>query len=219
MNFRHFGALVACAGVLLAGCATTEVKSTWRAPDDKGGTISKVAVVMLDADDKLRRFAEDQTVRSLPPSTRGVAGYTLFEKPVADVGKLKDTLNRQGFDAILITRTVSVDETRTEVPPTTQLVPTGPLLLPTTRQSTDGRTLDTYYTHAWGYTYQTTPGYTAHLTTVVFESVLYRLPQGEAVWSAVSRSRNPASKADMVSELVGLVGKELAKEGFVRKAN
>jgi hypothetical protein len=212
------GGLLAVA-MLLGGCASTELRSTWRAPDDQGAPIAKVAVLVLDSDENMRRFAEDQTVRSMPPSTRGVAAYTLFDKPEADVGKLKDKLNQQGFDAILIIRTVSVDKTKTDVPPTTQMVPTGPLLLPTTRLSTDGRTLDTYYSHAWGYTYQTTPGYTAHLTTIVVESVLYRLPQGGAVWSAVTETRNPASKAEMVQDLVELVEKQLAKEGFIaRKA-
>lgn len=213
-----FSRLLSWLGVLLlAGCASTEIKSTWRAPDDQGAPIAKVAVLMLETDENLRRFAEDQMVRSLPGSTRGVASYTLFEKPEADVGKLKDRLNQQGFDAVLVTRTVSVDKTRTQVPPTTQLMPTGPLLLPTTRLSTDGKTLDTYYSHAWGYTYQTTPGYTAHLTTIVVESVLYRLPQGSAVWSAVTETHNPNSKADMVQDLVRLVEKELAKEGFIAR--
>ena len=215
MKFRAFGALLAAAALFLSGCASTALKSTWRAPDDRGAPIGKMAVLVLEADDNLRRFAEDQMVRSLPPTTRGVAGYTLFDKPDADVGKLKDKLNQQGFDGILLVRTVSIDKTRTEVPPSTQLVPTGPLLLPTTRLSTDGRTLDTYYSHAWGYTYQTTPGYTAHLTTVVVESVLYRLPQGTAAWSAVTETRNPGSKADMVQDLVELVEKQLAKDGFI----
>ena len=220
MKHRRPGSLFAVAvfvATLLAGCASTELKSTWRSPDDQGAPIAKVAVLMLAADDNLRRFAEDQAVRSLPTSTRGVAGYTLFDKPEADVGKLKDKLNQQGFDAILITRTVSVDKTQTQVPPSTQLVPTGPMLLPTTRQSTDGKTLETYYSHAWGYTYQTTPGYTAKTTTIVVESVLYRLPQGTAVWSAVTETRNPNSKADMVQDLVQLIEKELAKEGFIAR--
>jgi hypothetical protein len=219
MKLRRTGSLLAAVLVatLLGGCASTELKSTWRSPDDQGAPIAKVAVLMLAADDNLRRFAEDQAVRSLPPSTRGVAGYTMFEKPEADVGKLRDKLNQQGFDAILITRTVSVDKTQTQVPPTTQLVPTGPMLLPTTRLSTDGKTLDTYYSHAWGYTYQTTPGYTAKMTTIVVESVLYRLPQGTAVWSAVTETRNPNSKADMVQDLVQLIEKELAKEGFIAR--
>jgi hypothetical protein len=219
MNPSRFASLLAFATMILAGCASTELKSTWRAPDDQGAPVSRIAVLMLEPDENLRRFAEDQVVRSLPPSTRGVPAYSLFDKPEADVGKLKDKLNQQGFDAILITRTVSVDKTKTQVPPSTQLVPTGPMLLPTTRLSTDGRTLDTFYNHAWGYTYQTSPGYTAHTTTIVVESVLYRLPQGSPVWSAVTETRNPGSKAHMVQELVGLIEKELAKEGFVaRKA-
>jgi hypothetical protein len=91
------------------------------------------------------------------------------------------------------------------------LVPTGPVLVGVA----DPRSLDVYYRHVWGYTYQTTPGYVANLTTIAIETVLYRLPAGQAVWSAVSESRNPSSQADMVRELVSLIDKQLTKEGLV----
>ena len=213
---KALGGLAVSAALLLGGCAaTTEVKNTWRAHDDARTPIGKLAVLVLDADDSLRRYMEDQTVRSLPVSTKATAAYSLFDKPEGDVGKLKEKLVSQGFDALLITRTVSVDKTKTQVPASTQLVPAGPMLLPTTRQSTDGKTLETYYTHTFGYTYQTTPGYTATYTTVSRETVLYRLPKGEAVWSAVTESVSGRSKVDMAQDLINLIEKEMAKEGLI----
>ena len=197
--------------IILSGCATTEIKSTWRSADDKGPSLRKVAVFMLAADENVRRFAEDQMVRTLPKGTVGTAGYTLFNKPESNIETIRGTLREQGYDSILMARTVSVDKTQQSVPPTTQLVPTGPMLVGVN----DPKSLDVYYRHVWGYTYQTTPGYVANLTTIVIETVLYRLPDGQAVWSAVSETRNPNSQADMVQELVRLIDKQLTKEGFL----
>lgn len=195
----------------LAGCASTELKSSWRADDDKGPVLRKVAVFMLTPDENVRRFAEDQMVRSLPKGTQGTAGHSLFDKPEANIETIRGKLKVMGYDSILMARTVSVDKTQHNVPPSTQIVPTGPILVGVS----DPKSLDMYYRHVWGYTYQTTPGYVANLTTVVIETVLYRLPGGQAVWSAVSKTRNPSSQADMVQELVSLIDQQLTKEGLV----
>jgi len=205
LNWVLVGALV-----LLSGCASTKLTSTWRAPDDKGPALTQIAVFMLAPDDNLRRFAEDQMVRSLPKGTRGVAGYTLFDKPESDIEVIRSKLKSKGYDGILMARTVSIDKTQQQVPPSTQVVPTGPMLYGVA----DPR-LDVYYRQAWGYTYQTTPGYTANLTTIVIESVLYRLPSGQAVWSAVSETLNPNSGAVMVNDLVGLIENQLVRQGLV----
>ena len=197
--------------LFLSGCATTQLKSTWRAPDDHGQKLQKVAVFMLAPDENVRRFAEDQMVRSLPKGTKGAAGYTLFDKPESDIETIRGKLKEKGFDSILMARTVSVDKTQQNIPASTQIVPMAPVLVGVT----DPKSLDVYYRHVWGYTYQTTPGYVAKMTTIVIETVLYRLPSGEAVWSAVSESRNPGSQAEMVTELVSLIDKQLTKEGLV----
>jgi len=63
--------------------------------------------------------------------------------------------------------------------------------------------------------HQTTPAYTAELTTVVVETMLCRLPEGRAVWPGVAAARNPESKLEMVHDMVGMVEQQLAKEGLV----
>lgn len=206
-----FWALLGAMAMGLSGCASTELKSTWRLPDDRGAALKKVAVFMLTPDENVRRFAEDQMIRSLPRGTSGTAGYALFEKPESDIEAIRGRLREKGFDSILMARTISVDKTQHKVPSTTQMVPTPPMLVGVT----DPKSLDVYYRNVWGYTYQRTPGYVANVTTIVIESVLYRLPGGEAVWSAVSETHNPASQAEMVLELVKLIDKQLTKEGLL----
>jgi len=204
------------AGVLaVAGCASTRLVSTWRAPDLAGPPLKKIAVFVLNPDENLRRFAEDQTVRSLPPGTSGLASHRLFEKPEQNIETIKSRLGKEGFDGVLMLRTVSVDKTQQYIPPQTVPVPTGPMLA---GPVVDPRTLDVYYPYVWGYSYQTTGGYTAELTTIVVETVLYRLPDGQAVWSAVSETRNPDSKVEMVQDMVSLIEQQLSKEGLIGRA-
>lgn len=195
----------------LAGCASTDLKSTWRSPDDQGSAVKNVAVFMLSDDDNLRRFAEDQMVRALPRGTTATAGYRLFAKPEANFDAIRASLREKGYDAILMARTISVDKTQHRVPSSTQIVPLPPPMI----GLTDPKAVDAYYRNAWGYTYQRTPGYTANVTTIVIETVLYRLPSGEAVWSGVTETHNPASQAEMVMELARLVEKQLVKENLV----
>lgn len=212
-RIRGRSALIAVLGALLfSGCASTRMVSTWRAPDHAGPPLAKIAVFVLNADENLRRFAEDQTVRSLPPGTSGLASYRLFEKPEQNIETVKGRLAKDGFDGVLMARTVSVDKTTQYVPAQTYPVPIGPILA---RPFINARTLDVYYPYVWGYSYQTTPAYSAELTTIVVETVLYRLPDGQAVWSGVSETRNPESKLEMVQDLVGLVERQLAREGLI----
>ena len=83
--------LALLVSVGLTGCASTELKSTWRAEDDAGPALRKIAVFMLATDENVRRFAEDQMVRTLPKGTKGTAGYSLFEKPEANIETIRLT--------------------------------------------------------------------------------------------------------------------------------
>lgn len=218
MNCRELarGLCVAALGLLLSACASTQLRSTWRAEHYTGPALKKVAIFMLSEDENMRRFAEDQAARAFPRGTQAVPSYKLFAQPEKDIEKVKERLSREGFDGALMARTVSVDRTQEYVPPQTVSVPTGPVLVgPVFSSNPNSRNLDVYYTHVWGYTYQTMPGYTADITTEVIETVLYGLPKGEALWSGVSETRNAASKAEMVSDLSRLVERQLSKEGLI----
>lgn len=208
-----------CATALaltLVACASTQLRSTWRADDYAGPPLKKVAIFVLNEDENMRRFAEDQTARSFPKGTAAVPSYKLFSQPEKDVDKVKDRLSREGFDGVLMASTISIDRSREYVPPQTVSVPTGPVLVgPVFSTNPQSQNLDVFYSHVWGYTYQTMPGYTADVTTVVIETVLYGLPAGQPLWSGVSETRNPASKAETVAELSKLVEKELSRAGLI----
>jgi hypothetical protein len=195
---------------LLAACSTTHVASTWRDTDDKAGPVTKLIVFAAAKDDAIRRLAENRAVQSLPRGTAGVPSYTMFEKLDPDEAKIKERLKKDGFDGALVSRLVSVDRNKEYIPPQSHIVQ--PYM--GYNYSPYYRSFYSYYPYAYGYT---TPGYMTETTRYVVETLLYRLPDGKPVWSAVSETVNPDSSIAMVNEIVRMVGDELRKNRLLRE--
>lgn len=196
------------AALLLAACASTQIASTWRDPEDRRGPVKKLIVFAAVKDDAIRRLAENRAVQSLPRGTVGVPSYTLFEKPEMDVDKVKARLAKEGFDAALISRLVSVDRAQNYVPPQTHIVQPFPFYA----YRPYYRSFYGFYPEAYAYT---TPGYVTETQRYVVETLLYRLPEGKPVWSAVSETVNPDSKIALVNEVVRAVEQELRARGLL----
>ena len=195
---------------LLAGCASTSLLSSWESPDYRGGPMKTLAVFAMVKDDELRRFAEDRMVEKIPAGTRATAGHKLFDKPDEDKEKVRAALIEAGYDSVLISRLVTVEKTQTYVPPHTHFIQTGPYVV-----------ASPYYGNFIGYygqgfvIVQTTPGYTVENTTVVVETVLYKLPEDKPIWTATTRSLDPRSRPEMVEAISHIVETELQKKGLV----
>ncbi|MDD3352572.1 hypothetical protein [Zoogloea sp.] len=167
----------------------------------------KLAIFVAVNDDNLRRMAENRVVQSLPPGSSATASYTLELNPTLEAGTVRSRLTAAGFDGALVARLVSVDKSITRVPAQTHFAPD-----PMFRRF--GPRYGPFYSF-YPYVY-TTPAYTVENTTVVVETSLYRLPEGKPIWSAVSESVNPRSSAQVVDELIKLVGGKLADEGLLQ---
>jgi hypothetical protein len=193
---------------MLAGCASTRFSQIWRDPDYRGGPLQKVAVFVVTKDESVRRFAEDQAVRNMPPGTLAVASWTIFDKPEGDIERVKARLTQEGFDGAIVVHEVAVDKIQSYVPPSLEPHPVGPVFVRPNHRSFYG-----YYTWAYGYTYR--PGYTIETTKVLVETLVYPLPEGRPVWSGVSETINPDSTADVVEQLVRLTRAELQRAGLI----
>ncbi len=203
---------VAMAGLaaLLAGCASTSLISSWESPDYRGGPLKKLAVFVMAKDESVRRFAEDQMVQKMPAGTMATAGYTLFDTPNGDKDKVRATLIKAGYDGVLVSRLVAVDKSQTYIPPQAHFVQTGPYAI-----------ADPYYGNFAGYyshgyaVMQVTPGYTVENTTVVVETVLYKLPDDKPIWTGTTHSLDPRSRGEMIEAISQLVEAELQKKGLI----
>jgi hypothetical protein len=208
MTFRSFvpPLLLAAATCFLSACATTTINSTWRDEADTAGTPRKIVVFVAVKDENLRKMAENRVVQSLPPGTAPVAGHQLDLAPELEVDTVRARLVKSGFDAALVARLVSVDKSQTVIPAQTQFM-TDPMFW---NVGPRYRSFYTYYPYVY-----TTPSYTVENTRVIVETLLYRLPEGKPVWTAISESINPQSSLQVVDELIKLISKKLKTEGLL----
>jgi len=196
--------------VLSGGCATTSLTSSWDSPDYRGGPIKKLAVFVMVKDEGIRRFAEDQMVQKIPAGTQATAGHTLFDQPV-DKERVRAALVKDGYDGVLVSRLVAVDKSQYYVPPQTYFVPTAPYMGVGPYYGNFGG----YYGYGYNTMLTTTPGYTVENTTVVVESVLYKLPEDKPIWSATTQSIDPRSRPEMIQAMAQLVEQEMKKKGLI----
>jgi hypothetical protein len=201
----------AAALLLLSACSSTRLSSEWRDTADDGGAPQKLAVVAVVKDESISRLVEDEAVHRLPASAHAVAARQLGFTPGADIQALRKELQDLGFDAAVITRLVTVDEQEIYHPPQTYFVDSGPTYAPM---------FSPYYRNFWRfYPYATSvavaPAYQTRETRYIIETVLYRLPEGKPVWSAVTETLNPTSTLVLINEVVRLVQKQMGRAGLI----
>lgn len=202
-RFRCAGVAICCAW-LLASCASTQMTSVWRDSQYTGGPLRKIAVIVVNKDDRTRRMVEDETSRSLAGGkTQVVPSYTVIATLVKDDAAIKTVLLANGFDGALVGRLAALVEDRTYQPPSTYVTFGGPYV----GAGPEFGTFGGYYGYAYTVAYD--PGYTRVDTRAVVETILYKLPEAKPIWTGTTESMNPSSRAEVVEKIGRLVGKEL----------
>jgi hypothetical protein len=193
--------LVAVAALIgLVGCNATRLSDVWKDPGYSAAPLRNVAVFVLGADPAVRRFAEDEFVRRLPMSTRGLAGYGFV--PVADQGdpaKVRARVRESGFDGAIVARLAGIDGGS----PGTGGVERIPISY---------RTLGDYYASTAQSVEQ--PGYRAP-TTVRLQTNVYAVASEGLIWSGSSRTFNPEAAREVAGDVAKVVVEHLQKAGIL----
>jgi len=106
----------------------------------------------------------------------------------------KKTSEKDGYDAVLVTRLVDTRKHTSYRPPT--------------------------YTDFYGYwgsygSYVTSPGYVVETTTILLETTLFDAATGKVVYTAESESFQPSSRDEVIRELVPLLVSDLSGRGLL----
>lgn len=187
--------VLAMAGAVIAGCASTQITSVWRDPALGPVQFRKVVGVALSQDATLRRLAEDEFVRAVGPSV-AIAGYAVIpDDEIEDKEKARARIEAAGADGAVVFRLIGVEQQERWVPPT-------------------------YYGNAWGYWGYAAPRVYApgYLTTdriVQVEASAYVVPTARLVWAAHSDTLNPANATQLVDEVVRAVVDRMRKDGLL----
>lgn len=205
---KHTLLILALLGTIaFPGFKSTKLAFSWTNPNFSGGPFKNIMVLAMNGRAAGRADFEDQMAAAISrPGVQAVQSYSLIPRPEAtpiDMNQLRDVVQGQNFDAILVSRLVKYEKTVTFVPG--QVYPLYP-----------------YYSTFYGY-YGTLypavydPGYLQTETQAQIETNLYSTakPDGELAWTGTSNTVNPKSVSKAIAAVVQLVVRELQNGNFI----
>ncbi len=200
MRIHLRSVLVVAAAFTMCACATTNIRSTWKAPDAKPIVLApgtKVVAMVISPNESTRRAAE--TILASELDKRGLEGIPAFN--VVPTAALKDKeqarslIESSGAAGIVVMRVTGQKQ---------ELTGSGP---------TYGGFWGGYYGMGWAAAYS--PGYLRTDTTVYIETLVYDLKNDKLIWASQSDTLNPQKAEDLIRELVSLNAVEMKKEGVI----
>jgi hypothetical protein len=183
------------------------LERAWVTPEPGAVNIHRVVAIALSNNPGRRRAMEAsmvEQIREKAPSVEATESSTLInDTDIREEARVRERLERAGFDAQLVMRVTDVTRRDVYVPGRTTVAPL-------------------YYRTFWGYyrywapiAYE--PGYIEHDRDVSVETELYSASgDGELLYSAMSHTLNPSSAADLAKDVTGVVAKDLKEKGILR---
>jgi hypothetical protein len=193
--------------LLLSGCSSTKLVTSWSDPNFAGEPIQKVLVVGSMKNDIQRKMYESQFVERI--SKDGITGIPAHSV-IADSGKpyseqaIREAVAKTGADAAIIACLADIEKKQRYVPPTYEYEP----------MFGYRRGFHNYY--GMSYRYVSTPGYTTTDTIVRLETTVFSTSSGKMIWAGTTRSFNPSSAEGMVKKNADLIVKDMRESGLLR---
>jgi len=195
----------------VASAKSIKIVTSWFNPTYQGQAFRKILVIGVAQNLKVRADFEDEMAAQIARAgVQTIPGNQILLRPDAqakpDFDYLRGQIRDNGIDAVVVSRLLKVDKKVTYVPSSTYVAP-----FP-------------YYYSFYGYlgaVYPVVydPGYTREDTTVSVETNVYATnkPEGDLVWTGVSKSFNPKSAEKVVDGLVKEVPKQMERDGLLGK--
>ena len=171
MQSSHRGFLTAMVAVVIGGCASTTVTSTWKSPAVEKMGMRKVLAIAYVPTESVRRNLEDRLIRELAEDgVVGVASHRLVENADSlNKESIRKLVKEQQFDSVLVANYIGTTYDIDYVP------------------------LTTYYDY---FGYWSSPGMVDETTEVNLEFKLFDARgQGRMVWTATTSTFDPGSGA------------------------
>jgi hypothetical protein len=197
--------IVSCAILMLAATVAAGPKflAVWKAPDVARLNLAgkKVAALAITDDQSLQMSSEEALTRELTArGVNGIAAYKLLPRPeMKEADKAKGWFERAGVDGVVALRPVRKD---------TEKVYTSAVWSSAYYQNFWG-----YYNYGWTSVY--VPGSSTETTTIVVETLIYNVRNGELMWAATSETKDPKQLQSFIKDLVNGCVDEMKKMKMV----
>lgn len=198
--------LLLLTALLLAGCASTKLLSSWSDPNWAGRPMKSFLIVGVMENDIQRKMYEDLFVaRIAGEGVSGIAAYTLLPEAGAnyDEEAIREAVARSGADGAIIARLQGVTRQERYVPPTYEYEPAF------------GARRGFYRYYGMAYRYQLSPGYTTVDTVVELETTVFSVQTENMVWAGTTRSFNPSSTKSVIEKNADLIIGDMKKAGLL----
>ncbi len=204
--------LLAAAAVLVFACTSSKVTSSWKDPSTEKG-LSKyknVLVVGMQAENRqLKEEMESQLSNFLTEAgINAKASYDEFG-PKAFAKKTDDEVTemvkKKGYDAVITIALLDKQNDKSYNPGSVNYQPIG------TYYNRFGRYFTTVYDRIY------TPGYYSTSTDYFWETNLYDAKQEKLIYSAQSKSFDPATITSLSKEYGKSIVKNLSEKGLITK--
>lgn len=187
--------VVALLGLGLTACATTNLSDSWVDPSVRPGShFKKVLAAVLNANPWVRRSAEDALVASIKRS-EAVPAYGLIpDSEIGDLERIKARLRTAGIDGVVVMHVTGVDR---------QLA----------RVGQGAVSFSGHWSAVQPIVYD--PGYLRTDTTVLVETKVYSVADEKLLYTAHSKTFNPADAAKAVQDIAQSIGEDLKRRGLL----
>jgi hypothetical protein len=199
--------LIALASFSMAAFGSTKLAFSWRNSNAPSGPFKNIMVLALNGQAANRAQFEDTLTAAITKTgMQAVQSYSLIPRPnltPIDMDQLRNVVQGQGFDAVLVSTIVKYHKTVNEVQD--PIFPLEPYYA----------TLYGYYGFASPMVY--TPSYLQTEQKAQVEANLYATskPDGVLVWTGTSDTVNPRNVNDAINAIVKLVAEELQKQNLI----
>lgn len=197
--------------LIVAGCTTSRITSSWKASDTDPGKYKKIMVLGLirDADRSIQVNMENHFVADLKDlGYNAVSSFQEYGPKAFDnmeEGAAIDKLRNSSVDAVMTIVLLDKEKERRYIPGHIQYSPYG-----------------YYYNRFWGY--RTTlyhriyePGYYVTDTRYFWESNFYDMHTQQLVYSVQTESFDPSNSESLGHEYGQLIVKKMVKENVLQE--
>jgi hypothetical protein len=199
--------VVLLATLAMLTFAAPKLEFSWKNPNYTGGTFKNILVLALNGKAANRAEFEDELVAAISrPTAKAYPSYEFIARPDAtpiDMKDLRELVQEQKFDAIVVARLTKKDTKTTYVP--------GEVYTPYP-----------YYGTFYGFYGALspviyTPGYmeTEKEAQVEVNSYSTSKPDGELVWTGTTNTFEVGSVKKVITGLVKVVSKEMEKVNII----
>jgi hypothetical protein len=205
---RHARALALAAaivGEIVIAADTYTLTAKWKAPGEGplGFAGKKVVALVITSDFDLQMSAEEALVREITArGVQGVAAYRLIPREeLKDKDRAKGWFERSAAAGVVALRLVGQEKRKSY----------------SSVVWSSGYYGNFYDYYGYGWATATPIGKAQVDTTLVVETLLYRVSDAKLLWAGVGETTNPKDVGTFMAGLAKAVVKELQQEGLARK--